>query len=411
MIKPFAEIEVWVYRLLIVSFFFPPHLQTWLLILCCIGVSIRAFVQKVFLSPKEFWLALLLGGGFLFYVAYLPLTPSAGRAILYSLLERKVSLFLLPFILALGLKLAHKPILPELKWFAFANMSHGILINAVIFFQSLQSSLNMNHVAYRLNFEKISDIHPTYYGMFICFAVGILLYEKSLRSLPNLAKIMGHILLVALLLFLSPKISLLILIGIYLHYFMFSFGMPHSRKLVLLLSLVSIAVLSFFFLPFFHDRLSEVFGYFFKQETNANENSLVFRQLIYQIDLNILKDAWLVGIGPVELQQNLDLAYFNLSYISKQMIFTYNTHNEYLNQWICFGLAGLLYFVSVFVLHFSRAIKQKNALYLIFLLILIISCLTENIYSRQSGIVFVAFFGPLFFFYKPKPNVEGEENV
>ncbi len=395
----YAHLEVWLYRSLFVSFFLPAKIQTLFLILCCVWLVINAIQQKIFLHQSEFIAAVFLGAGYLFYLAYLPLTPSASILILYSLLERKISILILPFMVPLMYRLSSKSIFKEIHWFVFGNCLHGILVNAVILYRMLQPSKSLSgHVAYRLNFESISGVHPTYYGMFICLSIAIILFDKGLVKLKRPYWISAQLLLLLFMLLLTPKISLIVLLILYSYFFFFVLSLQSVQKLILLSVATAVGIASYFLLPFFHDRIAEVFTYFSKSDPNAAENSLHFRRLIWEIDVNILKDSWLFGIGPVKLQQYLDMAYFKVSVISQQIIVSYNTHSEYLNQWICFGLGGFLYFISTFVIHIKKALLQTNVLYLSFMLIVMISCLTENILSRQSGILFVALFSALFYF-------------
>jgi O-antigen ligase len=403
----YAQLELWLYRLLFVSFFLPAKFQTLFLILYCVWIAINAIQRKVFLNKTDILTALLLGGGYLFYMAYIPLTPSESMPVLQSYLERKISILLLPFMVPLIYKLLSKSLFSELYWFAISNCLHGILVNAILFSQMLQPNESLrNHVAYRLNFENITGIHPTYYGMFICFSLAIILFDKYVEKMRSMYRIVGQMLLLLLLLLLTPKISMLLFLVIYFYYFFFILSIRPLQKMLLLAGITVALIASYFVFPYFHDRIAEVFTFISKSDGNAAENSLHFRNLIYQIDFNILKDSWLFGIGPVKLQEYLDMAYFNLSVITKQMIVSYNTHNEYLNQWICFGLAGLLYFISVFVLHIKKAHLQKNLLYYAFLLVVMVSCMTENILSRQSGIIFFAFFGALFYYSNQLSLVE-----
>jgi O-antigen ligase len=395
----YARLELWLYRILFVSFFLPAKIQTVALILCCIWIGIHAILQKRFLSKGELLAALLLGGGYLFYLAYIPLTSPQSIPILQSLLERKISILLLPFVIPLMYKLASRPPLSQLYWFVVSNCIHGLLVNSILLFHLTKSDQALRgHVAYRLLFEKITDIHPTYYGMFICFSVAIILFDKYATNGRTCYRIAAQIVLLSFLLLLTPKISLLILFILYMYHFIFINTIRWVQKLWLVAISSVVLMASYAAFPYFHDRINEVFAFVSKRDTNAIENSLQFRNLIYQIDFQILNDAWLLGIGPAKLQEYLDAAYYNLSVVSSQMIISYNTHNEYLNQWICFGLGGILFFISIFIFHIKKSLLQKNTLYYAFLIIVMASCLTENILSRQSGIIFYACFGALFYF-------------
>ncbi|MBK8685990.1 MAG: hypothetical protein IPN26_14010 [Bacteroidetes bacterium] len=88
--------------------------------------------------------------------------------------------------------------------------------------------------------------------------------------------------------------------------------------------------------------------------------------------------------------------YFH-SAISRQALGTYNTHNEYLNYWLSFGLLGFIILLAVLLIFLYRAIKRKDVLYISLMILLLCTFLTENWLSVQHGVLFFAGFGSLFF--------------
>ena len=66
----------WMFRLLFVSFFLPPVIQTWLFIACTTLTVIMAIAYRIKLTPQECCLAGLLGVGYLFYLC--SVTSSSG---------------------------------------------------------------------------------------------------------------------------------------------------------------------------------------------------------------------------------------------------------------------------------------------------------------------------------------------
>ena len=122
------------------------------------------------------------------------------------------------------------------------------------------------------------------------------------------------------------------------------------------------------------------------------------RRLIFQEDLSLLQKHWLLGLGPSQLQEQLNLFFYLSSFYAGQALGSYNTHNEYLNQWLSFGLIGAILFIFILFMHYRKAFTTKNTLYLFLLIILSVTFFTENILSRQHGVVFFSLFTSLFFF-------------
>ena len=109
-----------------------------------------------------------------------------------------------------------------------------------------------------------------------------------------------------------------------------------------------------------------------------------------------IKQNWIFGVGPANVQKELDNCYSAYTYRNQYDDFnkkTYNTHNQYFDVLLKFGIFGLLFFI-VFLFW---GINYKSEYYYIFLLLIFFSMLTENILNRQVGIVFFNFFNCLFF--------------
>jgi O-antigen ligase len=126
---------------------------------------------------------------------------------------------------------------------------------------------------------------------------------------------------------------------------------------------------------------------------DVKENSLLVRLGIYQCSLGLLNQYYLTGVGPDHLQLELDRCYYRFpaDVYSRQH---FNTHNQYLDYWLSYGIIGLLILCTVFFIPLFIARKQ-DLIYMLFLLLLLICFLGENILSRQAGIVFYAFFNAM----------------
>ena len=75
--------------------------------------------------------------------------------------------------------------------------------------------------------------------------------------------------------------------------------------------------------------------------------------------------------------------------------------NQYIDFFIKYGIFGIF----GFILFLFWGIRNNYILYKIFLLIFLISLLTENILDRQVGIVFFSYFNSIFFILKETDSV------
>jgi O-antigen ligase len=308
---------------------------------------------------------------------------------------------ILPFIFLLFSKLSSSSWKPHLSWFVGGALMTALYGNAMILYEqvSIQSSFAMNHVAYRIAFERLTQIHPTYFGMYVCFAIAILwVYGAHFFKHRLWLSIVIQLLLLIALLLLMPKAAILALCLLFVYAMLFLFKTSRSKKIYL--SLLLICGLSLFYraIPVAHQRIDEVFFFAENNSPDVINNSMNMRRLIFQEDLSLLKKNWLLGLGPIQLQEQLNLFFYLSSFYAGQALGSYNTHNEYLNQWLSFGLIGALLFIFVLCKHYRKAFTTKNTLYLFLLIILSVTFFTENVLSRQHGVVFFSLFTSLFFF-------------
>ncbi|MEI9919621.1 MAG: O-antigen ligase family protein [Bacteroidota bacterium] len=115
---------------------------------------------------------------------------------------------------------------------------------------------------------------------------------------------------------------------------------------------------------------------------------------------------WLTGYG-LDHQVGLDLCYARPGMWESFGVIpmyldignsVYNAHSEYLTIWLDAGIIGLLALLAVVFFACRRAIKDRNYLYLAFVILFFSCCLTETCLSVQRGIVLFAFFNSFFAF-------------
>jgi hypothetical protein len=87
---------------------------------------------------------------------------------------------------------------------------------------------------------------------------------------------------------------------------------------------------------------------------------------------------------------------FNIGY--------FDPHSQYFWEWLCFGILGVGLLVAILLVHFAKAIRSKDHLYLYLMILLSITFATESFLSRQQGVVFYALFTSLFFFANSRPS-------
>ena len=111
--------------------------------------------------------------------------------------------------------------------------------------------------------------------------------------------------------------------------------------------------------------------------------------------LEIIKRSPLIGFGQGSEIQLLKEKYFQkklyISYLNE-----FNTHNEYLSILMKTGILGLVLFLFVLYFGFASAWNKRDPLFLSFILLIVIVCISENLLDLNKGIFFYSFFFSLF---------------
>lgn len=252
----------------------------------------------------------------------------------------------------------------------------------------------------RTIFEESVGIHPTHASIFI--GIGIVVISSMLISnfrnysyrFTALLTIIAIILTVMLAILASrtPFIATAIAVMV------FAF-LNFKRKILVFYVVAGLAVLTATLavtVPSFTARFSEI-SLSNSGIPDANEeNSFNLRSGIYQCSIDIIRENWLWGVGPGNIQKHLNDCYDTISpevYHGKN----YNTHNQFFDYWIGLGLAGPAALLLVFGYFIISCYRSKNFLGVSVAILFFIAMLTENLLTRQNGVVvFCLFIGLLF---------------
>lgn len=126
------------------------------------------------------------------------------------------------------------------------------------------------------------------------------------------------------------------------------------------------------------------------------------RLAIWRCSMDVIEDHWLTGVGTGDVQDTLQAAYERRKFYFASRYNTYNAHNQFVQETLAYGIAGLILFAACLLaplLGFGgQADKQ---LYILFLLSFFIICLTESILEISKGIVYYSLFNSIFAFVRP----------
>ncbi len=396
------QIQGYAARLLMVSFFLPMQWQVLVLLACMLVFLVLGEKGGFTLNREKAFQVLILAGGLLLCVAGLLMTQPGYRKIAGGICERKLSLLAIPLLLALISPECRKIILREQGYFVFGAAALIAIANIrVMWHFGMWSGTRspVNHVDYRQYLEWVTGIHPTYLGMYLCFALCLILCNTgNLAQLPGYLKNGLFYFLLLCLLALLAKSPMAALVLIMIHS-----GWVNRHKLASLkyhfAGGLALLIGAYMFVPFFGQRLGEMVH--IGRSGGAAEvhaNSINERKLILHTDMSVLKTYWITGTGPGKLQQVLNAHYLMYSIHNDVNTGFYDPHSEYLWQWLTFGIVGILVFVSLLVYLIYHSIRRNDRMFMYLMTLVVITFFTESVLARQHGVVFFALFAGLYLF-------------
>ncbi len=250
------------------------------------------------------------------------------------------------------------------KWYSFSFMDH--------------------YVIYVLYNYLPGAFHHTYIGLYLIFAIVVLLNEMfNAKSRNRKVLLFG---LTALLFFsqfyIGSKMTMLISFLV-TGFFVVRIKM-NRKKSTLILGGILLTTTFFFFL---------IKDWILLTIRNSIEYRLEYAREV----ILLIKNNFWFGIGLQNIKENFILINGEL----KPLI----PHNLYLHDLLSNGLLGLGLLFFIFYFLFFEAKKNKNFLFFIFITTCLLLGFTEDFLYLQRGVFFFLFFATLFLTSKKKTTV------
>jgi|GEM_PF-1295509 len=347
-------------------------------------------------APRAFF---LMGGNFVLLT--ISLLYSIDKKEGGDFLVRELSMILFPlcfFIFTPVFKDSACVLQKTLSFFWLAT----VLMTLWVFFQYWRLDLfsqfaraDSFNLILRQTAEDLTDKHADYLSIYLVFsqfiaAIRVLKKTAPLKRIIYALSIPLQGLLLFLLAARSPIIALVI--GTLIICFL-QIGRLAIRWSVLLgLTVCFLAIIRL--TPSIWSRIEEVRNTPLNTPVGVYHNSTNIRVGIYKCTWELIREHPLAGIGVGSDRQMLSECYAQFPTDVYKKTF-YNTHDQYLNFWLLGGILSLLLFLASIVWQYRLSIHWKDYTFLFFLLLITICFLTENILSRQAGIVFYYFFSCL----------------
>lgn len=322
-------------------------------------------------------------------------------------LEKNIPFLIFPMFLIINKSFIYTDTLKKaIHTFIISNLILATYIWIIIlsngYFEVMKSDSYYNPVI-RNFFSDLSEIHLPYLGILFVFSSLMMLKDFFYSELKVTSINFFRLLAIGLLIFsvisFAARLALfLFLIGSSI--LIFKKASSFLNKIIFTGCILSIVFL-IFAIPSSKKRVDEIYNakLILPNATQKSEE-VNFRYGIYHCVNDILKEHWIFGVGLGNVQKELDNCYSSYTYknYDDYSNVKYNSHNQYLDLWLKFGIFGLVFFL-IFLLW---GIKNMDLSYGIFLFLIMTSMFTENIFDRQVGVVFFTFFNTLFFINRKK---------
>ena len=155
------------------------------------------------------------------------------------------------------------------------------------------------------------------------------------------------------------------------------------------LGMLTLAILA---VPTLRGRVSELIagGFEFEAGNPTKQTGLTIRLVKWNCAWEIIQENPITGVTVGDSKFLLSECYKRKKFWGYNSNF--NAHNQYLHYMLISGLGGLLVYLLVLGVPLRLALKHRDAMLLVLIVIIAVVSVTEVIMARQKAIMFVSLF-------------------
>lgn len=330
----------------------------------------------------------------------------------WSLVERRLTLLLIPIIFALNLNYFH----PKLKNKIYISFVAGnILATIICTIRALVRSINIDNGKIIFDAKVLKDtdydfltssvmggnyffssefsyfLDSSYFALYIVFAQVLIfeLFRDASGKIRNGILVVCYIFLFIPLFLLSSKAALISSLVVLIYGFV-KIEISLRNRVVYLLGFGAVILLFFLFNPRIQVFLETITDTVFAIDPLARYGHSL-RILSWDASLEIIANNWLVGVGEGSKESKL-LEMYQIKGYDEPAKEMHNSHNQYLDFLLGGGVIGLGIFLCGLISLSVYSIRTKNFLLIAFIFVFSFAALFENLLTRYSGNLFFAVF-------------------
>jgi len=258
--------------------------------------------------------------------------------------------------------------------------------------------------------------HPSYFAMFILFALAIGFYYLN----PNNVSFFSNRFIITIMIFLSVTLFLLSSRAGLLAWFILiiAFGLTFIQKRtrkhyrLAIPFVILIGVFSFLIINISrYKTIKEEYKVYENYTEESINSSIGTRMVLWKEALHVIKGNFFFGVGQGDIKMELHNQAYKKGY-SQIVEKNLNVHNQFLETFVGLGIGG---FILLILILFGPVIKLKGKyfeLFVYFIIIVTVNLVFESMFNRLAGVFFFAFFYCLFIlFMNHVPNTKSKDKI
>lgn len=334
----------------------------------------------------------------------------------WNIFFSRLSLFLFPFVLVIPGEKILRNVKLLLKLFAGSTTLFILCCFVHAFYKSISFQngiLVFNQhppegywMSYFYGSYFSINQHPSYLAMYVIVSVFIAFeswLDKKIKIFGRVVWLMIGIFLLISIYFLSSRsgiLSTVLLVPIYFFY---------KLKRKGLIITLSILVILFALLPIIRTNERVKLGLDAISNGSFEQNAIQDgRVIIWRSALRIIRNNLIFGVGIGDVKTELMKEYQRVGdqdLIEKN----YNVHNQFLEVLLENGVIGLMFFLAILGYMLTIMFYEKNLLYGLFLMMIIIFFMFETVLYRFAGVSFFALFSFLLLHLNSATSISSDQ--
>ncbi len=265
---------------------------------------------------------------------------------------------------------------------AIVNLGFGIYRGIII----REEGISFWYFTYHHLAEPFS-IQPIYLGYFYVLAIFILIYFKKSFKISVVYYLFVSLLVISVFL-LAARNAILCMITLAPILLLITKKTP-IKSAIILFGIFVVCLFGALQNPVVKNRVMKV-----NNKANVYSGSSL-RLSIWQSALSASKANMIWGSGEKKSHLLL-MNQFEQRGLDVPLKQKYHSHNQYLNTLMQYGAVGTLLIILFFIISIWGTWTERNYLGLVFMVLFLLTMVTEAIFARQWGVFSFAFFGSLF---------------